>query len=133
MGIVIFADSTFLIDLQRSERNPHYASALEWLESNPNVEVKVSVVVWGEFLEGVGDLNQPIVTKFRSEFELISISRKVAESYGRVSKDLRQKGRPIGPNDTWIAATALAHEAPLLTRNVTHFTRVPGLQVVNYA
>ncbi|GAB5558802.1 MAG: hypothetical protein SynsKO_04490 [Synoicihabitans sp.] len=133
MGIVIFADTTFLIDLQRSQRNPHYLNALEWLESNLDFEVKISAIVWGEFLEGVGDLNRPIVTKFRSEFELISISRKVSETYGRLSGELRQRGRPIGPNDTWIAATALAHDAPLLTRNVAHFTRVPGLRVINYA
>lgn len=61
------------------------------------------------------------------------IDRKVSESYGRLSKILRQTGRPIGPNDTWIAAAALAHEMPLLTRNVAHFTRVPRLRVINYA
>jgi len=129
---MIFADTTFLIDLQRSKRNPHYLRALEWLESNPGSEVKVSAVVWGEFLEGIEDVGRPLVTKFRREFELVAIDRSVAEVYARLSSDLRHKGRPIGVNDTWIAATALVHQAPLLTRNVSHLTRVPGLQVVNY-
>ena len=37
-----------------------------------------------------------------------------------------------GANDMWIAATALAHAQPLLTRNAREFARVPGLQVESY-
>ncbi len=128
-----FADTTFLIDLQRSQRNPHYQSALSWLDANPQAEVMISAIVWGEFIEGMGDLESPIVAKFRREFELVPISRKIAENFGQLNRVLKRTGRPIGNNDTWIAATALAHEAPLLTRNVAHFTRVPGLRVINYA
>jgi predicted nucleic acid-binding protein len=32
----------------------------------------------------------------------------------------------------WIAASALARKLPLLTRNAEEFSRVPGLQVVDY-
>ncbi len=33
----------------------------------------------------------------------------------------------------WIAATALAHGVPLVTRNERHFRRVPELEVIGYA
>lgn len=33
----------------------------------------------------------------------------------------------------WIAATALAHGVPLVTRNERHFSRVPELEVIGYA
>ena len=128
-----FADTTFLIDLQRSHRNPFYLSALRWLEANPSAEIAISAVVWGEFVEGVESLGHPVVAKFRHEFEVAPITIKIAECFGRLNRELRQSGRVIGANDTWIAATALVHEAPLLTRNVGHFTRVSGLQVINYA
>jgi tRNA(fMet)-specific endonuclease VapC len=41
-------------------------------------------------------------------------------------------GQPIGPHDLLIAATALRHGAALVTRNVAEFSRVPGLEVVNW-
>jgi predicted nucleic acid-binding protein len=51
----------------------------------------------------------------------------------RRSRSLRAAGESIGANDTWIAATALALECPLLKRNVGHFARVEDLQVMAYA
>ena len=45
---------------------------------------------------------------------------------------LEALGTPIGPHDTLIAATVLRHQATLVTRNVREFSRVPGLQWVNW-
>jgi predicted nucleic acid-binding protein len=38
----------------------------------------------------------------------------------------------IGANDLWIAAAALRHGEPLVTRNARDFQRVPRLQVLTY-
>lgn len=55
---------------------------------------------------------------------------------GRRAAELRvaleRKGEGIGPLDTLIAATALAHNATLVTRNTREFGRVPGLSVVSW-
>lgn len=55
---------------------------------------------------------------------------------GRRAAELRhglgQRGEKIGPLDTLIAATALAHNATLVSRNTHEFSRVPGLDVVNW-
>ena len=45
---------------------------------------------------------------------------------------LEAAGTPIGPHDTLIAATALRYQATLVTRNVREFSRVPGLQWLNW-
>jgi tRNA(fMet)-specific endonuclease VapC len=45
---------------------------------------------------------------------------------------MQRAGTPIGPWDTCIAATALANDLILVTRNTAHFHRVPGLQVENW-
>jgi tRNA(fMet)-specific endonuclease VapC len=50
----------------------------------------------------------------------------------RIRAELEAAGTPIGAHDTLIAATALRHQAPLVTRNVREFARVPGLQWVNW-
>lgn len=40
---------------------------------------------------------------------------------------LAGNGILIGANDLWIAATALAHGLPVVTRDEGHHRRVPGL------
>jgi len=45
---------------------------------------------------------------------------------------LPRAGQPIGPHDILIAATALAAQATLVTRNVAEFSRVLGLRLENW-
>lgn len=50
----------------------------------------------------------------------------------RIRIELEAAGSPIGPHDTLIAATALRHQARLVTRNAREFSRVRGLQWLNW-
>ena len=59
----------------------------------------------------------------------VELDARVAQEYGRLRAHLRAIGRPIGPNDLWIAAHALARSVPLITHNLSEFGRVPGLSV----
>ena len=45
---------------------------------------------------------------------------------------LSKAGTPIGPIDTLIAGTALAHNATLVTHNTAEFSRVDGLVIVDW-
>jgi predicted nucleic acid-binding protein len=63
---------------------------------------------------------------------VIPIDERIAWRYARISRDGRARGHRIGDNDLWIAATALERGIPLLTRNIQHFSRIPGLIVENY-
>ena len=48
--------------------------------------------------------------------------------YGKIRVDLEKRGTPIGPNDMFIAAQALALDCTLVTGNVREFSRVPGIE-----
>ena len=52
--------------------------------------------------------------------------------YGRIRAALERAGTPIGPNDLFIAAHALALDLTLVTDNIREFARVPGLRVENW-
>ena len=54
------------------------------------------------------------------------VSADVARRYGKVYAALRRAGRPIPVNDMWIAATAMASGACLVTFD-RDFTHVAGL------
>lgn len=64
--------------------------------------------------------------------ELIEITEEVAEAYARIRVSLERTGGSIGSNDLWIAATALAHDATLVTNNTGEFSRVPGLKIEDW-
>jgi tRNA(fMet)-specific endonuclease VapC len=55
-----------------------------------------------------------------------------AEEYGQLRAYLANQGTPIGPNDTMIAAIALANGLTLVTHNTAEFSRVPGLMIKDW-
>jgi len=55
-----------------------------------------------------------------------------ARAAARVRSGLESRGLPIGPLDTLIAGTAVAHGVTLVTHNVAEFGRVEGLEVVDW-
>lgn len=53
-----------------------------------------------------------------------------ARAAAAIQRTLGGAGLTIGPRDTLIAGIAVANGLSLLTRNVSEFERVPGLQLV---
>ena len=52
--------------------------------------------------------------------------------YGEIRWELERQGLRIGDMDTFIAATALEEDVILVTGNVKHFKRIPGLKIENW-
>ena len=52
--------------------------------------------------------------------------------YGEIRWELEKQGLRIGDMDMFIAATALEEDLILVTGNVKHFERIPGLKVENW-
>ncbi len=64
--------------------------------------------------------------------ESLSFDDQAAIQYGKIRAALRRAGTPIGPNDLMIASVALAHQAVLVTHNVSEFSRVEGLRIEDW-
>ncbi|MFT3815635.1 MAG: type II toxin-antitoxin system VapC family toxin [Acidovorax sp.] len=64
--------------------------------------------------------------------QVLSFDSECASQAARIRAELEAAGTPIGPHDLLIAATALCHQGPLVTRNVREFSRVAGLRCVNW-
>ena len=64
--------------------------------------------------------------------QILTFDSECAAHAARIRAELEAAGTPIGPHDTLIAATALRHQATLVTRNVREFSRVAGLLWVNW-
>jgi tRNA(fMet)-specific endonuclease VapC len=60
------------------------------------------------------------------------LTEAVSEQYGKIRSALERAGQPIGNNDLWIAAHALAQGWVLVTNNEREFRRVKGLKIENW-
>ena len=69
---------------------------------------------------------------FVSGVQVLAFDDVAAARFGAVAAALAAGGVPIGQMDTLIAAHSLAAGATLVTNNVKHFSRVPGLAVENW-
>jgi tRNA(fMet)-specific endonuclease VapC len=103
---------------------------------NPET-VKMSVISLGEIAFGLsrqtlGTSKQDRIRALLEDVEALPLALAAAGIYGSIKADLLQRGEPIGGNDFWIAAHALALGATLVTANLREFKRVPGLKLENW-
>lgn len=57
----------------------------------------------------------------------------VSEAFGEIKSTLERRGTRIEDFDVAVAAHAVAHEAILVTANVSHMIRVPGLVIEDWS
>lgn len=127
----ILLETRFLVDLER-ERIRGEAGAHAFLEGAKDVAMVICPTVVGELAAGKSLSSRPDWEGFITFFRVLPITRDVEWIYGEIFRYLQDNGLLIGTNDLWIAATALAHEVPVVTRNGEHFRRVPRLRVLTY-
>lgn len=99
-------------------------------------EIAISVVTVAELEMGVLVAAAPSVRAARlrtlrdaEQLSTLPVDREVASAFAALV-EMRATGRGrLGVQDAWIAATAIAHDAELLTQDAD-FDSVPGLRVV---
>lgn len=64
--------------------------------------------------------------------ESLPFDDDAARKYGEIRAQLVGKGTPIGPNDLMIASIAAVHGVVVVTHNTREFSRVDGLNVVDW-
>ncbi|HUN77883.1 MAG TPA: type II toxin-antitoxin system VapC family toxin [Solirubrobacteraceae bacterium] len=84
-------------------------------------DAAISVVTRAELFAG-DERQEPAIGALLADYDEVGVDTRIARRAGRVK---RQTGLKIA--DALIAATALEHELPLMTRNRRHFEHVAGL------
>jgi len=129
---VYVLDTTTVLDYFRGK-----GSVAANLLALPPSEIALPAIVAYEVWVGVlGSQNakrrQAQYEQFLATVEVLPFDSAVSRRAAELRQTLERGGEGIGPMDTLIAATALAHNATLVTRNVREFGRVPGLQIVDW-
>lgn len=128
-------DTNFLSELLR--KHPSEV-VLRRLRKVPQAELFVSAVSVMELRFGAArhprgeDLWARIRAQLLVHLKILGIGAEEAIKAGEILAELEASGKPIGVEDVLIGATALVSDLTVATRNIRHFSLIPGLRVEDW-
>ena len=125
-------DTVVLIDLEREITRGKAGPAMAALKRFAKRELFLTPTVAGELAAGESMRKHELWSRFIEPFTLLTINSEVCWEYGELYRALRSKGIMISANDLWIAATALAYNESLLSRNRSDFNKISRLRLETY-
>lgn len=137
---MILADSTFLIDSLRK-----ITSVKKFLLKNPTeilftTETNVFELYFGLYSSKILANSEDLLERrkagleeFLTKFQVISMGRKESIKAAKLLGKLVRAGKGIDFRDALIAGIALANGITrILTKNIDHFKRIDGIEVIEY-
>ena len=93
----------------------------------------VSVMTAAELRFGAEKARRPQLTElveaFLERLAILDWTNSATHHYARLRWALEQAGTPIGNMDLLIASHAISERSTLVTNNLKHFSKVPGLNL----
>ncbi|MBI2565807.1 MAG: type II toxin-antitoxin system VapC family toxin [Candidatus Schekmanbacteria bacterium] len=125
-------DTDAISELWRPRPSPPY---LEWVATVHREEQFISAVSVGELYKGA--FKSPAKDKYLSIIEahtlplftVLPYDTKVARVYGEIRAMMEIEGKVVADPDLQIGATALCFGLALVTGNIKHFQKIPGLML----
>jgi len=137
----ICCDTTFLIDLSRGRRKAEtaYNELLARKVKLHTTFLNVGEILAGAFLLPAVKRNESAkeVWNMVGGFSILGVDRSrmkvICEEYAALNYHLSSRGMDIPTSDKVIIAISLAHDIrAFLTRDVNHYMRVSGIDVIGY-
>ena len=100
-------------------------------------KIGISTITLAELEYGVANSNrtfevQTALLEFILPFEILDFNYTAASFYGKIRKELKDKGQPISDMDMLIASIAMANDLVIVTNNEKEFKRISGLKIENW-
>jgi len=129
----LIADTTVLIDIWRFRRTPQRLADL--VKKTRGASLVIPWITEAEFSRGAlfKGVERDALEAFYRGFLRMPLDQRTIDRYCDLWVKMAKKGKASDYPDLWIAASAVAMDAPVLTRNAAHFSAVPGLSVAAYA
>lgn len=131
-------DTCLLSELAKSKPNK---KVVDWVLNENETSFYVSVLTFGELHKGVEKLPESkkkeelrvwIEDALKNRFQnrIIGIDLSVAILWGKIQSLAEKEGKPMPAVDSLIAATGIAYDLTVVTRNVTDMEQ-SGVKLLN--
>jgi tRNA(fMet)-specific endonuclease VapC len=96
-----------------------------------STRINITSITLYELLCGVQKSgNERLINRLLRYVTVVPLDEASARKAAALHYALKCKGMDIGVKDSLIAGICEAHKLPLLTRNIKHFSRVPGIKLL---
>lgn len=94
--------------------------------------IAASMISFAELYEGAYGSRNPQaeiarIQQLLTSYPVINLSYAITDRFGQTRAQLRAQGLLIPDLDLLIGVTAAVHNLTVMTRNVRHFGRIPGV------
>ncbi len=126
-------DTCLLSELYKADPDPGVA---DWITGLEEQRLYVSVLSLGEIQKGIAKLNdgkrkrdiqtwldQDLYRRFQGH--ILTLDQELALEWGILTGVSERRGRPLPVIDSLLAATAVAKNLTIVTRNVSDFEKLP--------
>jgi predicted nucleic acid-binding protein len=130
-------DTSFCIDLMKEQAGGRKGPATEKLISLGEERLAISVFTLGELFAGAESSKNARREHERLKalidtIEVVYPRERFARLYGETVSFLKHSGTPIPLMDVLIGTSAKEHGLTVITRDVSHFRKIPMLSVMEY-
>jgi len=134
VGLLI--DSTLLIHAERTGRTPEQLIAAV-VDKWGDVELAISAMSAGELFHGCWRADTAARRARREEFvetllsaiPVVPLGLAIMRIFGEIDARLQARGDTVPTSDLLVAGTALSRGDEIVTGNIRHFRRIPGLKI----
>jgi len=119
-------DTNFLIDLLNDE--PGTSVIADSFQNPKTTIINVFELYYGANCSSKPEENISKINILLKSLGILEFDRDAALKAGGIQAKLMNSGRPVDPMDVLIAGIVLANNEELITRNLDHFGRIPGLK-----
>ena len=131
-------DTCLISELARPEPNKQ---VVEWVLNENETKFYVSVLTFGELHKGIEKLPKSkkkeelriwVENELTNRFQnrIIGIDMRVSTTWGKILCITEKKGKPMPAIDSLIAATGIAYDLTIVTRNLADMEQ-SGVKLLN--
>ena len=131
---MVLLDTTILIDIIKNN-----SKAIEKYKEiiNNNRDIWIAAPSITEIIIGLYSIHakkdeETKIIDTINKCHALNITKEVAIKAGYIERSLMEDGNQIGIIDSLISATAIVNNKTIITKNIKHFKKVPGLKVEGY-
>jgi predicted nucleic acid-binding protein len=95
--------------------------------------ITLAEVEYGMQVKNRSVARRSLMRRFLEDFTTLLPDADTARLWARLKSDCDSKGRPTTFADSWIAATAMQVNAPLVTHNARHYSAIDNLVILTLA